>query len=589
VFMVASTQMTDRNIIPRRYSVLIVDDFEADRVAYRRYLELADDLDCHISDCDSVESAIDFYDRQRPDVILLDYLLQDCDGLEFLQYCTDRGGTLPIVIMLTGQGSETVAVEAMKYGVKDYLIKGTLTPRKLIDSIIQALAAKKLQIKIDLQLQQRELFANIALKISHSADLFNILQDTIKGIERLFSSDRAIVYRFDADRNGTIVAESVFPGWTSLISNRIEASSYVQNGSNNQFDQYLLGYKTVIENVETADLTACDIQMLQDCQVKALLAVPILVRLSLGSQPSVWGLLIIHYCRTTYKWQPDEISLLEELALQMAIAIQQTDLVYNLQASVAEQQVIMDQLGDRMVELEQTNLLLSETSHALEKRNQDLDEFAHIASHDLQAPLRGVSNLAGWLAEDLEGQLSAENQHQIELIKSRILQMSDLINGLLQYALVGRENVEAVDTDLNQLLSGVVDLLAPPSEIQVSFPANLPTIETQGLLLKQVLSNLIGNAIKYNDKPEGSVEIFVEEQALFWCFTVADNGPGISPANHKKIFGVFQTLENGSAVKGTGIGLAVVRKIVEARGGQVWIESELGQGSKFVFTWRKAH
>jgi signal transduction histidine kinase/CheY-like chemotaxis protein len=587
--MASSTQTIDRDIIPRRYSVLIVDDFEADRMTYRRYLELADGLDCQISDCESVESAIEFYDRQRPDVILLDYLLPDCDGLEFLRHCADCGGTLPIVIMLTGQGSETVAVEAMKYGIKDYLIKGTLTPQKLIDSIIQALAAKKLQIKIDLQLQQRELFANIALKISHSVDLFNILQDTVKGIERLFSSDRAIVYRFDADhRKGTIVAESVYPGWTSLISNQTD-DSCVRSGTSHQFDQYLQGYKIAIENIETAALAARDIQMLQDFQVKALLAVPILVRLSPSSQPRVWGLLIIHYCRTTYKWQPDEISLLEELALQMAIAIQQTDLVYNLQASVVEQQVIMRQLGDRMAEIEQTNLLLSQTSHALEKRNQDLDEFAHIASHDLQAPLRGISNLAGWLAEDLEGKLPAENQHQIELIQSRILQMSDLINGLLQYALVGRENVEATDINLSQMLAEIVDLLSPPRTIRVGFSTDLPTVKTQGLLLKQVLSNLIGNAVKYNDNPDGKVEILVEDQGLFWCLTVADNGPGIAPENHKKIFGVFQTLDNGTSIKGTGIGLAVVRKIVENRGGLVWVESEIGQGSKFIFTWRKAH
>jgi signal transduction histidine kinase/CheY-like chemotaxis protein len=586
--MVTSIQMPDRDIIPRRYVVLIVDDFEADRVTYRRYLELADGLDCQISDCDSVESAIEFYDCQRPDVILLDYLLPDCDGLEFLQHCADRGGTLPIVIMLTGQGSEAVAVEAMKYGVKDYLIKGTLTAHKLVNSIVQALAAKKMQLTIDWQLQQRELFANIALKISHSADLFHILQDTVKGVEKLFGSDRAIVYRFDQNQNGTIVAESVFPGWSLLIPNQIK-DSCAYAASNSRFEQYLQGYRTVVENIETAHLTACHVQMLRDCQVKALLAVPILVRLSPASEPIVWGLLIVHHCRTTYKWQADEISLLDELAMQMAIAIQQTELVSDLHASIANQQLTMHQLGDRMAELEQTNLLLSETSHALEKRNQDLDEFAHIASHDLQAPLRGISNLAGWLAEDLEGQLSAENQHQIELIKSRIRQMSDLINGLLQYALVGRENVDAVDTDLGQLLSEVVDLLSPPSTIQVSFSADLPTIKTQGLLLKQVLSNLIGNAIKYNDRPDGRIEILVKEQDLFWCFTVLDNGPGIAPANHKKIFGIFQTLDNGGAVKGTGIGLAVVRKIVESRGGLVWVESEIGQGSKFIFTWRKAN
>lgn len=586
--MAMATHTTAKAInrdIPRRYVVLIVDDSEVDRLTYRRYLELADNLDCHILDCDLVENALDICDQQRPDVILLDYLLPDSDGIGFLQQFTDRGGTLPIVIMLTGQGSEAVAVEAMKYGVKDYLIKGTLTGQKLVDAIMQSLIAQKLQAKIDSQLQQRELFANIALKIGHSDELSQILQYTVEGVGRLLSSDRAIICRFDGDRHGTIVAESVLPGCRSLISNLAEDSNV--HAGDDRIDHYLRGYKTVVENIETADLTASYVQRLQNFQVKALLAVPILVRLSPTSELSVWGLLIVHHCKATHIWQTDEISLLDELAMQMAIAIQQTELMSNLHASIVAQQVIMDQVNDHMAEIEQTNLLLSETSHTLEKRNQDLDEFAHIASHDLQAPLRGISNLANWLAEDLEGQLSAENQNQIDLIQSRILQMSSLINGLLQYALVGRENVEPVDTNLSQLLAKIVDLLSPPKGICVIFSADLPTIKTQDLLLKQVLSNLIGNAVKYHDKPDGQVEILLEDQGSYWQFAVVDDGPGISLENHKEIFGVFQTLASGGAEKGTGIGLAVVKKIVEGRGCSVWVESQVGQGSKFLFTWRK--
>jgi signal transduction histidine kinase/DNA-binding NarL/FixJ family response regulator len=574
-------------------AVLIVDDSEVDRVTYRRYLESATGLECRIIDCESAETALQLCDRDRPDVILLDYLLPDADGLEFLQQYTDQFGALPIVIMLTGQGSESVAVEAMKYGVKDYFIKGKLTHEKLINAVTNALNTQQLQTQIDRQRQQRELLSSINLQISHSIELSEILQSAVEGARILLASDRAIVYRFHPDRSGTIMAESVLPEWSASIDCQLEDDCF-QNDSA-KIDQYLQGHKTVLADIKATNLTACYIQMLQEFQVKAVLAVPILFRVPPACEVSLWGLLIAHHCETTHEWQPDEVNLLDELAMQMGIAIQQTELVSDLKATVKQQQTIELELRDRMLEIEQTNLRLSQTTGLLERRNQELDEFSHIASHDLQAPLRGISNLAQWLVSDLTGQLPAENQHQLELIQSRVLQMTTLINGLLQYALVGRENVAPINVNLSQLIAEVIDLLAPPSHITVRFSTDLPTIKTQALLLKQVLSNLIGNAIKYHDatadtqsdRPQGKVEILVTDEETLWRFSVIDDGPGIAPENQQKIFGIFQTLVGRDDMKGMGIGLAVIKKIVESRGGTVAVESTIGQGSTFSFTWPK--
>jgi light-regulated signal transduction histidine kinase (bacteriophytochrome) len=573
-------------------TILIIDDSEVDRETYRRYLTSAHNLECHVTDCESAELALQLCDRDCPDVILLDYLLPDADGLAFLQELTKRLDCLPIVIMLTGQGNESVAVEAMKYGVKDYLVKGELTREKLTTAVTNTLNTQQLQTQIDRQRQQRELLSSINLQISHSIELSRILQDAVVGAGELLGSDRALVYQLNADRSGMIVAESVLPDWSASIAHRLEDNCF-QAESANKIEQYLQGHNTVVANIETSNLSECHIQMLREFQVQAVLAVPILFRVPPASEISLWGLLIVHHCKVPHEWRSDEINLLNELAMQMGIAIQQAELVADLKTTVEQQRTIEQELRDRMLEIEQTNSQLSETSGLLERRNQELDEFSHIASHDLQAPLRGISNLAQWLVSDLAGQLPPENQHQLELIQSRVLQMTTLINGLLQYALVGRENIAPINVNLSQLIAEVVDLLAPPSHLIVSYSTDLPTIKTQALLLKQVLSNLIGNAIKYHDtqantrgdRPQGKVEIVVADEETLWRFSVIDDGPGIAPENQQKIFGIFQTLVGRDDMKGMGIGLAVIKKIVESRGGTVAVESAIGQGSTFSFTW----
>lgn len=568
-------------------TISIVDDSEVDRVTYRRYLESAPNLNWNIVDCESAEEALDLCNRDCPDVILLDYLLPATNGLELLRELTQRLGTLPVIIMLTGQGNEAVAVAAMKLGVQDYLLKADLTAQTLINTVTNALTERKLQAQIDKQKQQRELFAKISLQISHAVDLGQMLQATVEGTRQLLDCDRTLVYRLNPDLSGTIVAEAILPEWTATLDRQIEDDCF-QGDLLVHLNKYLQGHKMVVSDIESANLTTCHLQMLQQFQVKEIVVVPILIRdIAPASESKVWGFIIAHHCKKVYEWQVDELTLLDELSLQMTIAIQQSRLVADLQAIIVSHQTTENQLRDQVIEIEQINLLLSRSTHLLEDRNQELDDFSHIASHDLQAPLRGISNLAEWLISDLEGKLPIENQQQLQLIQSRVIQMNRLINGLLQYARVGRENVEYDTVNLSDLIAEVVDLLDPPTGFQIQFPADLPTIETQVLLLKQVLSNLIGNAIKYHNSPNGKVEILVEDDESCLRFKVIDDGQGIAPENYTKIFNIFQTLTSRDDPKGTGIGLTIVKKIVESRGGSIWVDSELGKGSTFSFTWPK--
>lgn len=568
--------------------ILIVEDSQDNREIYRECLVSAQNLDCQIRECESAEEALEMCIKDCPDLILLDYILPKLDGLQFLRQAIDRLETMPAVIMVTGKGSETIAVEAMKHGVRDYVVKGRLTPEQLVNIVVNTLNDRQLKARIDAQLQQQEVVARIALKISQSLELSSILQAAVEGTRELLGCDRTLVCHLGSGLNGTIVAESVLSGWSVAECDRLESTDPVDPAD--RIEHYLQGHKTAISDIESADLTDYDLHRYRQFQAKAVLTVPILVRdtsTSPLSESRLWGLLIAHHCQTVHHWNTDELDLLDRLSLQMSIAIQQAELVADLKATLATQQAIEHQLRERVLEIEQANLQLSATSHLLADRNQELNDFSHIVSHDLQAPLRGISNLAQWLGEDLGGKLPAKNQQQLDLIKDRVVQMTALIDGLLRYARIGRETIDSLPTNIGQLLAEVVDILAPPPNFQVLFAADLPTIETQALLLKQVFTNLIGNAIKYHDRPNGRVEVLVTDLGSVWQFTIVDDGPGIDPEHHHKIFGMFKRLVSGDNTKGTGIGLAIVQKIVEAQGGSVWVESKLGKGSAFSFTWPK--
>ncbi|MEN9521442.1 MAG: hypothetical protein RLZZ381_4030, partial [Cyanobacteriota bacterium] len=216
-----------------------------------------------------------------------------------------------------------------------------------------------------------------------------------------------------------------------------------------------------------------------------------------------------------------------------------------------------------------------------------LDHFAYVTSHDLKAPLRAISNLATWLSEDLEGQIPAENQQQLELMQSRVKRMDGLIQGLLEYSRVGRQNIPVTVVNLSELINEAIDFLSPPPEFKIEVPPNLPTLTTQALSLQQVFTNLISNAIKYHPQQQGKITILVEEQEQFYQFGVQDDGLGIDPQYHDRIFTIFQTLQARDSIESTGIGLSIVKKIVESQGGKIWVESQLGEGATFYFTWQK--
>jgi signal transduction histidine kinase len=227
---------------------------------------------------------------------------------------------------------------------------------------------------------------------------------------------------------------------------------------------------------------------------------------------------------------------------------------------------------------------IREYASTLEKINKELDQFAYIVSHDLKAPLRAINNLSIWIEEDLEGKMEPDTQKNFNMLRGRILRLEALINGILQYSRAGRVKNELVDIDMNLFVPDIIQNLAPPNHFKVNIPKDLPHVFSEKIALEQVFSNFISNAIKYNTNPEPEINIEAEDRGTHYYFSVADNGPGIEPEFHQKIFVIFQTLQARDVIESTGVGLAIVKKIVDEQGGKVWVESEKGKGAKFCFT-----
>ena len=242
-------------------------------------------------------------------------------------------------------------------------------------------------------------------------------------------------------------------------------------------------------------------------------------------------------------------------------------------------------LRSRAKELTDLNQTLAMTNNTLMQRNEELDRFGYIVSHDLKAPLRGIKNLAEWIEEE-DNQLTEDSQNYLDLQKKRIVRMENLIDGLLQYARVGKENAARETVDVGQLLKEVIDSLEAPATMAVIIEGKMPIITTQRLYLEQVFSNLISNAIKHHPRLDGKIIISVREQKHFYEFTVADDGDGITPTAQTKIFNIFHTLKTDEP-QNTGIGLAIVKKIVEDGGGKIVVDSEVGKGATFRFQWTK--
>jgi signal transduction histidine kinase len=296
----------------------------------------------------------------------------------------------------------------------------------------------------------------------------------------------------------------------------------------------------------------------------------------LAARGNTLGTLALVWSESDQRYSEADLDFATQLAQRIALMVENAALYQ--EARAAEQQ-----LRDFNRSLEK---LVAERTAELQRSNQELDQFAYIASHDLKAPLRAINYLATWIGEDSDNTLSPVVTGHLAKMRQRIARMEKLLDDLLAFSRAGRRSHEPERISSLTLVQNVVDLVGPPRGFEVEISPALPELYSERVPLETIFRNLISNAVKHHLQPEqGKVWIEATQLPDRIEFAVRDNGPGIEPVYHARIFEIFQSLKPRDHSEGSGIGLAVVKKIVERHGGVVRVESVVGQGATFYFTW----
>ncbi|MEM1259883.1 MAG: PAS domain S-box protein [Bacteroidota bacterium] len=242
--------------------------------------------------------------------------------------------------------------------------------------------------------------------------------------------------------------------------------------------------------------------------------------------------------------------------------------------------VHLDITKQKELELQKQDLV-----NELEESNKGLQEYAHIVSHDLKSPLRSVTALATWLHDDYKDVLDENGKYNLQMMMEKVEGMDKLIDGILKYSTVNSDTLDHTEVDVNEVVKEISEIIYIPDHVRINVTNTLPIIQADKVKIHQLFQNFLSNAVVNIDKKVGLVEVASEENKTHWQFSVKDNGVGIPKEYHEKIFKIFQSIGNNE--RSTGIGLSIVKKIIDRYNGKVWLESEIGAGTTFYFTIKK--
>jgi light-regulated signal transduction histidine kinase (bacteriophytochrome) len=281
------------------------------------------------------------------------------------------------------------------------------------------------------------------------------------------------------------------------------------------------------------------------------------------------------------------IEITERKRIEAELREYKNNLEELVQHRTAELEIANEQLQKEVIQRQNSQSKMSILLKELKDANKELNDFAYVVSHDLKAPLRGINSLSEWLLADYADSFDSEGKKMVNLLISRVQRLYNLIDDILKYSRVGRAKIEKSQVNLHKVVTDIIEILSPPENIKIEIVNQLPIAYCDKTRIEQVFQNLISNAIKFIDKPEGEIKINATDEVDYWQFSISDNGIGIEKEHFERIFLIFQRLSNSQDSDSTGIGLALVKKIVEMHDGKVWLESEIGKGSNFFFTLKK--
>lgn len=425
---------------------------------------------------------------------------------------------------------------------------------------------KYAEAELQRQTLRSQLFADITLKIRRSLHIEEILQTTVTEVQKLLQCDRALLFQLTSGGAGKVVKEEVVPGYTAILGRNLHDPCFEEK----YLDKYLQGQISCIADLYNSNIRQCYINFLQQFAVRANLVVPIF------NKEKLWGLLIAHQCNAPRQWSTFEIELLQQLSDQIGIAL-------------AQAQLLEDETRQRQ---------------ELTRANEELQQFASIASHDLQEPLRKIQAFGNRLKAMYGDVLNEQGQDYLERMQNAAQRMQTLIDDLLTLSRIATRAQPFVPVNLTQIAQEVLsdlEILIQQTNGHVIM-CELPTIDADAIQMRQLLQNLIGNALKFHQQDKPPIVKIYSKEIEDWqsqeneqllnakCeIIIEDNGIGFNEKYLDRIFNVFQRLHNRSEYKGTGMGLAICRRITERHGGSITATSKPLQGAKFIVTLPMKH
>ncbi|MCX7593917.1 MAG: ATP-binding protein [Fischerella sp.] len=541
------------------WTLLIADDCAEDREVYREYLLSDPHQSYQILEAASAELGLALCQKKHCDAILLDFRLPDMSGLEFLDELKQQQLAVPLpVIMLTGQGDEHIAVQAMKRGAQDYLVKQHLQPHVLQLTVRNAIQQSHLQNQFSKIQKRQQLAAEVALRIRQSLNLEQILQTAVKEIQQLLECDRVCVYQINTNPDDNKNSAAAKLDLTKLS----EAGSSSSADAIELFTSFLTdNYQPCfgeVERVTTLVKAKASIIVSRNRKKtqQAYLLVPILLN-DREESAIIWGLLVAHQDSNQRQWRTDEVEIFNQLAEQLAIAIQQSQ-----QLSQA--------------------LMISETE---KKLNAFKSQILSTVSHEYRTPLASILMAASTLKQHGDKLDRVKHQQFLQLVEDKARHMAQLVDDLLviEKLELGKAKFRPLPFELLQFFSDIIEqqrqTLSDRQELTFKITGNTKGFWGDRQLLRQILVNLLSNAIKYSPNG-GNVEVHLMGNDSQIIFNVIDEGIGIPIEDKDRLFQLFSRGSNVGNIAGMGLGLAIVKACVQMHGGKVSLESQQHQGTK---------